>query len=106
MDQRKISVVRKVALVTGSTSGIGRSAAKGLGRVGWYVVVHGRDEFGGEETVAEVESLGGTAGFVPADLREAGSCEDLVGFAADSEGRIDLLVNNAGAKVFTGVMGC
>lgn len=105
LDQRKIRAARNVAIVTGSTSGIGRAAAKDLGKAGWYVMVHGRDELGGEEVVAQAKSLGGTAAFVPADLREADSCEGLVGYAAGSKGRIDLLVNNTGVNAFTSVTG-
>ena len=52
------------ALVTGATSGIGRAVALQLGREGAEVVVHGRDEARGADTVEEITAAGGKASFV------------------------------------------
>lgn len=79
--------------MTGATSGIGCAAAIALGRVGWSVMVTGRDESRGR---AVVESLGDGGDFLAIDLNEPGSPERLVDWTVERWGRLDLLVNNAG----------
>ncbi|GHH38757.1 SDR family NAD(P)-dependent oxidoreductase [Lentzea cavernae] len=86
----------KTALVTGSTSGIGRATAIALAARGASVVVTGRDAGRGAEVVREIESGGGTARFVAADLT---SQEDVTRLA-DQAGEVDVLVNNAAAASF------
>jgi NAD(P)-dependent dehydrogenase (short-subunit alcohol dehydrogenase family) len=83
----------KTAIVTGATSGIGRAAAIALGRVGWCVMVTGRDESRGR---AVVDSLNGGGDFLAIELNEPGSPERLVDRTVERWGRLDLLVNNAG----------
>ncbi len=82
------------ALVTGSTSGLGRAIAVRLAAEGAAVVVTGRDAGRGEAVAAEV---GGT--FLPADLTDEGACARLVDDAAAAGGGLDVLVNNAAATV-------
>jgi NAD(P)-dependent dehydrogenase (short-subunit alcohol dehydrogenase family) len=82
----------KTALVTGGTSGIGRAVAERLAREGAEVIVSGRDRARGNEVVAAIESTGGKARFVAADLA---SFED-VRRLAEEAGPVDVLVNNAG----------
>ncbi|MCU1490589.1 MAG: family NAD(P)-dependent oxidoreductase [Acidimicrobiaceae bacterium] len=84
------------ALVTGSTSGIGRAAARRLARDGWQVIVHGRDADRGAEVVGEIEAFGGKARFVAADLSDAAELDHLV----EQVGQVDVLVNNAGFAWF------
>jgi NAD(P)-dependent dehydrogenase (short-subunit alcohol dehydrogenase family) len=84
------------ALVTGATSGIGRSVALQLARSGAAVLVHGRDAARGAAVVAEIAAAGGTASFVAADLSDAAAVRQL---AADV-GDVDILVNNAGISLF------
>jgi NAD(P)-dependent dehydrogenase (short-subunit alcohol dehydrogenase family) len=84
------------ALVTGATSGIGKSVAECLGRHGANVIVHGRDADRGAAAVESVTSLGGTARFVAADLSDPGGLDRLVEEAEE----IDILVNNAGFSWF------
>jgi NAD(P)-dependent dehydrogenase (short-subunit alcohol dehydrogenase family) len=86
----------KVALVTGSGSGIGRAVAKLFAREGARVAVADRDPRGGEETVASIREAGGEARFVPADISREADCEAMVRFAVDAYGRLEILHNHAG----------
>ena len=87
----------RIALVTGSTNGIGVSIALALADAGAYVVVSGRDAPAGEEVVATITRAGGRAGFVAADLSQgAGAVRSLADGAIEvAGGPIDILVNNA-----------
>jgi NAD(P)-dependent dehydrogenase (short-subunit alcohol dehydrogenase family) len=87
---------RPRALVTGSTSGLGRAIAVRLGCDGFEMVVHGRSEERGAATVGQIVAAGGRARFVAADLGEPA---DLARLAADA-GAVDVLVNCAGFAVF------
>jgi NAD(P)-dependent dehydrogenase (short-subunit alcohol dehydrogenase family) len=84
------------ALVTGSTTGIGRAAALRLARDGWEVVVHGRNAGRGAEVVAAIEAEGGRARFVAAELMDLGEVRRL----AEEAGEVDVLVNNVGGSRF------
>jgi NAD(P)-dependent dehydrogenase (short-subunit alcohol dehydrogenase family) len=89
------------ALVTGSTSGIGRATALKLAQAGAHVIVSGRDAERGRSTVDAIRSAGGTADFVAANLRDADGVRDLARRALEiSGGRVDILVNNAGIFPF------
>lgn len=88
---------RQVALVTGSTDGLGREVARRLASGGAHVIVHGRNRERGMQVVAEIEREGrGSARFYQADLA---SLEAVRGFAnaiLRDYDRLDVLVNNAG----------
>src|SRR5258708_6670676 len=88
----------KTALVTGATSNIGRAIAVAFAAEGAHVVVTGRSQERGAEVVKEIETAGGRADFVRADLD--GSVEASAALASEATrllgGRIDILVNNAG----------
>jgi NAD(P)-dependent dehydrogenase (short-subunit alcohol dehydrogenase family) len=86
----------KVALVTGATSGIGRAAALQLAEQGATVIIHGRDTERGAAVVKEIESAGGSARFVGADLSQPAEVLRLAG----EVGEVDILVNNAGFAWF------
>ena len=90
----------KTALVTGSTSGIGRAVAQTLAARGAHVLVSGRNAERGAETVAAIRAEGGKAEFLPADLRDADSARDLARRATETAGQVDILVNNAGVSGF------
>lgn len=83
---------RRVALVTGATSGIGVEIARRLVADGLRVVVSGRSAERGAAVVAE---LGDDASFVRADLTEPGAADALVETVVQQHGRLDVLVNNA-----------
>jgi NAD(P)-dependent dehydrogenase (short-subunit alcohol dehydrogenase family) len=82
----------EVALVTGSTSGIGRAIAIRFAAEGAHVVITGRHEQRGSEVAA---ACGGRGMFVPADLVESTAADVLVGAAIDQFGALTILVNNA-----------
>ena len=84
------------ALVTGSTSGIGREAALALGRLGADVVVHGRDVDAGETLVEELSALGVDSRFVRADFTDVGAVRDLASTVRAVTDGLDVLINNAG----------
>ena len=87
----------RTALVTGSTSGLGRAIALQLAAEGAAVIVHGRDADRGAAAVAEITDAGGTARFVGADLSDTAQVERLITDVGD----VDILVNNAGLAVFS-----
>jgi NAD(P)-dependent dehydrogenase (short-subunit alcohol dehydrogenase family) len=86
----------KTVLVTGATSGIGRAAAEQFADRGAMVIVTGRDHGRGHEVVDTIESAGGRARFIPADLSDPDGTDRLAQAARD----IDVLVNNAGIFPF------
>ena len=91
------------ALVTGSTSGIGKAIALELARGGAAVIVHGhRSAEVLEQAAAEVRSLSGWAWAIQADLRDADARIQLIEKSWQTNGGIDIWVNNAGADLLTG----
>ena len=88
----------KIALVTGGTSGIGRATAIAYARAGAKVVVSGRREQEGKETVALIEKAGGTGLFVRADVAKEADVKNLVEATLRAYGRLDIAFNNAGVE--------
>ena len=86
----------KVAVITGSTSGIGRAGAIAFAREGAAVVISGRNKERGGEVVELIKQQGGRARFVAADMLELGDIERLVKEAVDAYGRLDIFWHNAG----------
>ena len=88
---------RPVALVTGSSRGIGRAIALDLAHDGFDVVIgYHEDREGAEATVMGVVELGGSAVSVRADLRDLSAGERYVQTTLERFGRLDALINNAG----------
>jgi NAD(P)-dependent dehydrogenase (short-subunit alcohol dehydrogenase family) len=85
----------KVAVITGSTSGIGRGIAEHFAGLGSHVLVHGLDRGEGLETVRRVRSAGREAEYFEGDLSDAAACLGLIRFAVERFGGLDILVNNA-----------
>jgi NAD(P)-dependent dehydrogenase (short-subunit alcohol dehydrogenase family) len=86
-----------VALVTGATSGIGREGALWLAADGFHIVCGGRNRERGAAVVAAIEAAGGSAAFVPFDIQSEADWARVTGDIADRHGRLDALVNSAGA---------
>jgi len=88
----------KVALVTGGTSGIGRTTAIEFARAGAKVVLTGRREKEGAQVVDEIRKLGGDAAFVRADVAKDADVKAMVDFTVGKYGRLDVAFNNAGVE--------
>jgi 3-oxoacyl-[acyl-carrier protein] reductase len=87
----------KIALVTGSSRGVGRAVALGFSKQGANVVVnYTSNENAANEVVKTILSMGGKAIAVKADVAQKADAENLVNSAIDTFGRLDILVNNAG----------
>jgi NAD(P)-dependent dehydrogenase (short-subunit alcohol dehydrogenase family) len=88
----------KVGLVTGGTSGIGRDTAVLFAKAGAKVVVAGRREPEGTETIELIRAAGGDALFVKADVSKASEVDTLIQKAVERFGRVDVAFNNAGIE--------
>ena len=86
----------RVAIVTGSSRGLGKAAASALAQEGARVILNGRTEATLQATTDELRSRGGTVAPVVADVTTEAGCQHLVDEAIRAFGRVDILVNNAG----------
>ncbi len=93
---RQFGLHGQVALVTGSSRGLGRAMAAALGQAGAAVIVNGRDPAALAPVVAELTALGVRAHALAADLAQRAEVENLIAAAIAWQGRLDILVNNAG----------
>ena len=87
----------KIALVTGSSRGVGRAVALDFAKVGAKVVInYTSNEKAADEVVENVEGMGSEAISVKADVAQKSDVEHLVSATIETFGRLDILVNNAG----------
>ncbi len=86
----------KIAIITGSGSGIGRSSAELFAKEGAKVVVADIDKIGGEETVELIKKNGGEAIFVKTDVTKEDEVKNLVDSAVKEFGGLNIIFNNAG----------
>ena len=87
---------RKVAVVTGAASGIGRGTALCLAREGAAVVVADLNSQGGEQVIGEIAAAGGRAVFQHTEVSSEPDIKALVDRAVSEYGRLDIMYNNAG----------
>src|SRR5262245_58214013 len=88
------SVAGKVVLITGSTRGIGRAAARAFAARNAQVMVHGRDEARAEAVAADIRAAGGHARGYAGDLALPGESRRLVEATIRESGSLDVLTNN------------
>ena len=96
----RFSMKGKVAIVTGGSRGIGRAIAEALAGAGAAVTVAGRNRERAEEVAGAINSAGGKAVGVPADVSKAADVARLMQTTVERFGRLDILVNNAGISPF------
>jgi NAD(P)-dependent dehydrogenase (short-subunit alcohol dehydrogenase family) len=86
-------------LVTGGTSGIGKTTAIAFADAGARVVLTGRREKEGLEVVAEIKKTGGTAAYIRTDVAKEADVVKAVDFVLSTHGRLDVAFNNAGVEI-------
>jgi NAD(P)-dependent dehydrogenase (short-subunit alcohol dehydrogenase family) len=92
-----------VALITGSTDGLGREVAQRTAAMGFHVLVHGRNQARGDSVVAAIKAAGGSAQFYRADLADFAQVRALAANVMADHPQLRLLVNNAGIFLEDGV---
>lgn len=93
------SLTGKVALVTGSSRGLGWAISQGLADAGAHVVLNGRDRAKVEQRVTEIEAQGGEASAAPFDVVDSGAVVAAIEDIQRRLGRLDIVVNNAGIVI-------
>ncbi len=86
----------KVALITGAASGIGKETASLFAQEGAKIVAVDLNDSDGEKTVSEVNSAGGDAIYVNANVSKSSDCEHMVKAAEEKYGKLNVMFNNAG----------
>jgi NAD(P)-dependent dehydrogenase (short-subunit alcohol dehydrogenase family) len=92
----RFSLAGKVAVVTGSSRGLGRAIAKGMAEAGAAVVTTSRNGAEAETVAAEIRAAGGQAIAVETDVADPAACDALVARGVAAFGRLDIMACNAG----------
>jgi NAD(P)-dependent dehydrogenase (short-subunit alcohol dehydrogenase family) len=93
------NVKGKTVLITGASSGIGKTSALRLAEAGAHVLLVARSADKLEETAGEIAELGGISTSYTADVSDMEDCDRLVAKVLDKHGHLDILVNNAGRSI-------
>ena len=88
----------KVAIISGSTAGMGKATALGFAKEGACVVINGRNEENLNKTADEIRSIGGTVTAVKGDVSKSESVNAIVGKALEQYGKVDILFNYVGGN--------
>ena len=97
-----MKLANKVAVVTGTATGLGRATAIGAAREGAQLVLADIDEAGGEATAQLISDEGGTAHFVHTDLSQSADVRRLMDTVGERYGHLDILINPAAILVDAG----
>jgi short-subunit dehydrogenase len=89
----------KIVLITGASSGIGKTSALRLAEAGAHVLLVARSADKLEETAAEIAELGGMASIYQADASDLEDCDRLIAEVLENHGFVDILINNAGRSI-------
>jgi NAD(P)-dependent dehydrogenase (short-subunit alcohol dehydrogenase family) len=96
MNEQKLQLTGRAAVVVGGTSGIGRAMALGLAAAGADVAATGRRQSHVDEVATEIEALGRNSLRVAADVMDRTSLEALLAAAVEQFGKVDIVINCAG----------
>ncbi|MCU0823861.1 MAG: SDR family oxidoreductase [Leptospira sp.] len=88
---------KKVVIVTGGTSGLGRTIVLEYAKLGYSIGFCGRRKEEGEDTVQKINDLGGVGLFVPCDVSQSEAMENFISTVTERFGPLDIAINNAGA---------
>ncbi|PMB00735.1 oxidoreductase [Fischerella thermalis CCMEE 5198] len=99
MQQNLFDLSGKVAIITGSGRGLGKVMAVGLADLGVKVIVGDRNFEEAKQTAQTIKDAGGIASATFVDISESDSCNDLIQFAVNEFGQVNILVNNAGIDI-------
>ncbi len=107
MVSKMMPAVKKVVLVTGASSGIGRAAASAFAAAGFDVAInYSSNEAGAQLTVAAAEAQGAATMLVRADVSDDAAVRAMLAAVEQRFGRLDALVNNAGTTTNVGPKDC
>jgi len=99
MNPNPFALTGKVAIVTGTSRGLGQTFARALARAGADLVITSRDVSSLKEFQAEMKALGRKVLQLSLDVRELASIQNMVKAVIEHYGKVDILVNNAGCNV-------
>lgn len=88
----------RTAVVIGGTGVLGGALAEGIAQAGAYTIVAGRSAERGAERVEAIKALGGEGDFLPVDVSQRKSIEELLAAAVATRGKVDFLINGAGVN--------